>query len=122
MPFSRHVSLGSSDIVLDVVLWAKAQPRSPVVLAAGQRLRCGILPRPLGRRSCYYYYTASKRSIDAVYCQTCSSMVGYWFLVLGHVDVLWPNGWTDRDETRHAGLSRPSNFVLDGSPSLGEGV
>ena len=30
------------------------------------------------------------------------------------VGALWPNGWTDQDETWHAG---PGDFVLDGDPA-----
>jgi len=32
-----------------------------------------------------------------------------------NVGVLWPNGWTDQDETWHAGIG-PSHIVLDGDP------
>ena len=34
------------------------------------------------------------------------------------VGVLWPNGWTDQDETWHAGRSRPGHIVLGGDPAL----
>jgi len=33
-----------------------------------------------------------------------------------NVDVLWPNGWMDQDETWHAGRPRPGHIVLDGEP------
>jgi len=33
------------------------------------------------------------------------------------VRALWPNGWTDPNETWHAGRPRPGNIVLDGDPS-----
>jgi len=33
------------------------------------------------------------------------------------VGVLWPNGWTDQDETWHAGRPRPGHIVLDRDPS-----
>jgi len=32
------------------------------------------------------------------------------------VRALWPNGWTDQDETWHAGLG-PGHIVLDGDPA-----
>jgi len=32
------------------------------------------------------------------------------------VGVLWPNGWTDQDETWRAGGPRPGHIVLDGEP------
>ena len=32
------------------------------------------------------------------------------------VRALWPNGWTDQDETCHAGRPRPCHSVLDGDP------
>ena len=31
-----------------------------------------------------------------------------------NVGVLWPNGWTDQDETWHAGRLGPVHIVLDG--------
>ena len=31
-----------------------------------------------------------------------------------NVGVLWPNGWTDQDETWHAGRPRPGHIVLGG--------
>jgi len=34
------------------------------------------------------------------------------------VGVLWPNIWTDQDETWHAGRPRPSHIVLNGDPAL----
>jgi len=33
------------------------------------------------------------------------------------VGVLWPNGWTDKDETWHAGRPTPRHIVLDGDPA-----
>jgi len=35
---------------------------------------------------------------------------------VSNVGVLWPNGWTDQDETWHAGRPRPGHIVLDGDP------
>ena len=48
--------------------------------------------------------------------------LGYRTVVLSvcpvcDVGVLWPNGWTDQDETWHAGRSRPGQIVLDGDPA-----
>jgi len=34
-----------------------------------------------------------------------------------NVRALWPNGWTDQDETWHAGGPRPGHIVLDGDPA-----
>jgi len=34
------------------------------------------------------------------------------------VDALWPNGWTDQDETWHAGRPRPGHTVLDGDSAV----
>jgi len=34
-----------------------------------------------------------------------------------NVNVLWPNGWTDQNETCHAGRPRPGHIVLDGEPA-----
>ena len=36
--------------------------------------------------------------------------------VIGHVDVLWQNGWTDRDAIWHVGGVGHSHQVLDGGP------
>jgi len=33
------------------------------------------------------------------------------------VRALWPNGWTDQDETWQAGRPRPCHIVLDGDPA-----
>jgi len=33
-----------------------------------------------------------------------------------NVGVLWPNGWTDQDETWRAYRPRPSHIMLDGDP------
>ena len=33
-----------------------------------------------------------------------------------NVGVLWPNGWTDQDETWHAGGLGSGHIVLDGDP------
>jgi len=42
------------------------------------------------------------------YCLSCP---------LCNVDVLWPNGWTDQDETWHAGRPRPDHIVRWGPSS-----
>jgi len=34
------------------------------------------------------------------------------------VGVLWPNGWTDQDETWHAGRPRPGHTALDGDTAI----
>ena len=36
------------------------------------------------------------------------------YLSVCDVHALWPNGWTDQDETWHAG---PGDFLLDGDPA-----
>ena len=36
--------------------------------------------------------------------------------VVGHADVLWQNGWTDRDAVGMLGGVDDSHYVLDGSP------
>jgi len=33
------------------------------------------------------------------------------------IRALWPNGWTDQDETWQAGRPRPGHAVLDGNPA-----
>ena len=38
-----------------------------------------------------------------------------------NVRAMWPNGWTDQDETWHIGRPRPwphSHIALDGDPAL----
>ena len=44
-------------------------------------------------------------------------------LSLCDVRALWPNGWTDQDETWHAGRPRPGHIALDGdqAPPLWKG-
>jgi len=37
---------------------------------------------------------------------------------LYNVGALWPNGWTDQNETRHAVRPRPGHIVLDGNSAL----
>jgi len=34
------------------------------------------------------------------------------------IGALWPNGWTDQDETWHAGRPRPSATLLDEDPAV----
>jgi len=41
-------------------------------------------------------------------CLSCLSVC----LSVCNVGVLWPNGWTDQDETRHAGRPRPSPHCI----------
>ena len=36
---------------------------------------------------------------------------------VGHADVLWQNGWTDRDAVWHVGGVGDSRHVLDGGPN-----
>jgi len=38
------------------------------------------------------------------------------------VRALWPNGWTDQDETCPAGRSRPGHIVLDEDPDIPQGA
>jgi len=45
----------------------------------------------------------------SVVCLSCLSVC--------NVDVLWPNGWTDPDETWHAGRSRPWRHCVRSGPS-----
>jgi len=47
-------------------------------------------------------------------CPVCLSCLSC--LSVCDVGVLWPNGWTDKDETQHAGRPRPGHIVLDGDP------
>ena len=57
----------------------------------------------------------------ATVCKTVHPMLSNHCLslrsVLYNVGVLWPNGWTDQDETWHAGRPRPGHIVLDGDPA-----
>jgi len=54
--------------------------------------------RPLNRRGysvCVYFHWAVLDFWATVICPVCD------------VGVLWPNGWTDQDETWHAGRLQP---------------
>ena len=59
-----------------------------------------VFGRPLVKRFALCYRT--------VVCLSCLSCP------VCNVGVLWPNGWTDPDETWHAGRPRPGHIVLDG--------
>ena len=50
------------------------------------------------------------RSVVCLSCLSCLSVC--------NVDVLWPNGWMDQDETWHRGRPRPGHIVLDGDAAL----
>jgi len=45
------------------------------------------------------------------------SVVCLSWLSVCNVRALWPNGWTDQDETWHTGRPRPCHIVLDGDPA-----
>jgi len=62
-----------------------------------------VFLRPFVKRFALYYQN--------VVCPVCD------------VGVLWPNGWTDQDETWHGGRPRPRpNCVRWGSSSLPKGI
>jgi len=65
----------------------------------------------LFRKWCCLWATVCKkvRPILSVRCLSCCLSCP-----VCNVGVLWPNGWTDQDETWHAGRLGPVHIVLDG--------
>jgi len=61
------------------------------------------------------FFALCYRSVVCPVCAVCLSVLSVCSVC--DVGVLWPNGWTDRDETWHAGRPRPGHTVLDGDPS-----
>jgi len=65
-------------------------------------------------------YTTVRRhranSYWATVCKTVRPMLSDRCLSVCDVRALWPNGWTDQDETWHAGRLGPGHIVLDGDP------
>ena len=61
-----------------------------------------------------YYWTTVCKSVRPVLSDRCPVLS---VLSVCNVGVLWPNGWTDQDETLHAGIGLgPGHIVLDGDP------
>ena len=63
--------------------------------------KCSIFGRPFVKRFALCY-----RSVVLSVCLSVLSVLSVCLSVCD-VGVLWPNGWTDQDETWHAGRPRP---------------
>ena len=70
--------------------------------------------RPFAKRFALCYQTVVCLSVClsvCLYCPVCP------VLSVCDVRALWPNGWTDQDETWHAGRTRPWPHWVDGDPA-----
>ena len=68
-----------------------------------------ILPPPLYGRPFLKRFALCYQTVVCLSCPVLS---------VCNIGVLWPNGWTDQDETWHAGRPRPWHIALDGDPAL----
>jgi len=70
--------------------------------------------------TCYYWVTICKtvRSVLSDRCPTCLSVC----LSGCDIAVLWPYGWTDKDETWHRGRLWPRSHCVRWGPSSPKGA
>ena len=68
---------------------------------------CPLFGRPFAKRFALCY--------RSVVCPVCLSVLSV--LSVCDVRALWPNSWTDQNETWHAGRPRPGHIVLYGDPA-----
>jgi len=63
---------------------------------------------------CVFFWTTVRKTVRPMLSDRRLSV-----LSVCDVGVLWPNSWTDQDETWHAGIGLgPGHIVLDGDPAL----
>jgi len=72
-----------------------------------------------GKRKCSSFWATVCKTVRPMLSDRCLSVCLSVCLVLSVCDVgvLWQNGWTDQDETRHAGMPRPWPHCVRWGPS-----